>query len=758
VVVRVDAADRLVVAVLGPPHHATRDVVALVGDVEEAGATEHVAVVDGPGLDDLVGFAGVGDALEVAAEVRRLEQRDPVVVVHPGGRGFLAAAEEHRPAVDEHAPDVREVVTGVDSSPGVAGVGRPPETALAGGVPEAEVLQVVVEVARGGEPDVLGDGQHLVDVVDDGVPAVSPGLAAAVAEAAAADLGQHALQDPDLDALLATATELVADTLDTDYCKVLDLDHDAEELLLRQGVGWDDGLVGEATVSAVEDDSQAAFTLSTEAPVIVEDLAVDDRFDGPDLLTDHGLRSGITTIVGPADDPWGVLGIHDTDRRAFTAQDATFVQAVANVLAAAIERHGYGQELVRQREQLDALNSLNEVVRDIASAVVEQSTRAEIERTVCERLAATDSYQFAWTGEVDTASQRVEPRAQAGVEGYLEGVTLSVDPDDERSEGATGRALRTGEVQVTNDIVADDRYDPWRESVEAYGFRSSAAVPIVHEGTTYGVLNVYTERESAFVGQERVVIAQIGEVVGHAIAATERKRALMSDELVELEFQTEDVFRALDAPTRTDERITLDHAVPVGDGEFLAYGTAEPAAMDTVRGLVSTLPRWESVTERGDGDPVSFELRLTDPPVLSAVASVGGYVESAVVEGGDLRLTVHLAPTVEARQVIDAVEAAYPGTEMLRRRQITREHDDPQPLPRQLLGDLTDRQQAALEAAYYAGFFEWPRETSGEEVAESLGVSPPTFHQHLRKAERKLFETLLTGPVGEPERPTDEAP
>jgi GAF domain-containing protein len=144
-----------------------------------------------------------------------------------------------------------------------------------------------------------------VDVVDDGVPAVSPGLAAAVAEAAAADLGQHALQDPDLDALLATATELVADTLDTDYCKVLDLDHDAEELLLRQGVGWDDGLVGEATVSAVEDDSQAAFTLSTEAPVIVEDLAVDDRFDGPDLLTDHGLRSGITTIVGPADDPWG---------------------------------------------------------------------------------------------------------------------------------------------------------------------------------------------------------------------------------------------------------------------------------------------------------------------------------------------------------------------------------------------------------------------------------------------------------------------
>ena len=572
-----------------------------------------------------------------------------------------------------------------------------------------------------------------------------------------ADLGQRALQDSDVDALLAAATEVVADTLDTDYCKVLDLADDAETLALREGVGWDDGAVGAATVSAVADDSQAAHTLTTEGPVIVEDLAADARIDGPELLTSHDVRSGISTIVGPTDDPWGILGAHDTDSREFTEQDATFVQSVANVLAAAIERHEDEQTLVHQREQLAALNSLYEVVRDISSAVIEQSTREEIEATVCERLAATDSYRFAWTGDVDSATRQVVPRASAGVEGYLDDVTLSVDPESERSEGATGRALRTGEVQVTNDIAGDDRYDVWRESVEAYGFRSSAAVPIAHEGTTYGVLNVYTERQSAFEDQERAVVAQLGEVVGHAIAATERKRALMSDELVELEFRIEDLFEAMDVGTRTDDAIALDHAVPVGDDEFLVYGTAPAAAMDAVRGLAAATPHWESVTVRGDGDPVSFELQLSDPPVLSAVASLGGDVERAVIEGGDLRLAVHLAPTVDARRVIDAVTNAYPDAEMVRRSQVTRVHDDPEPLPGRLLAALTDRQRSAVEAAYHAGFFEWPRDASGEAVAESLGVSSPTFHQHLRKAERKLFELLFAAPVGDPEAATDDA-
>ncbi|SEQ93163.1 PAS domain S-box protein [Natrinema salaciae] len=558
------------------------------------------------------------------------------------------------------------------------------------------------------------------------------------------ELGERALKDRDLDTLMAEAAELVAETLGNDYAGVLDLSAAADELLLRQGAGWDDDSVGSATVSAAEGDSQAAYTLATENPVVLEDVSVESRYSSSSLLRDHDVRSGISTIVGSADDPWGVLGTYDTEPTEFSEQDTAFVQAVANILANAVDRHRHEQELIRQREQLAALDNINSVVREIASAVIDQSTREEIERTVCEHLANTDSYRFAWVGDVDAPSQTVNLRTEAGVDGYLDGITISIDPDDKRSKGPTGRALRTGEIQVSQDVLTDIRHDPWREDIEPYGFRSSAAVPIVHEGMVYGVLNVYAERPYAFESQEREVIAQLGELVGHAIAATDRKQALMSDELVELEFQIENILETLDASVETDGRITLDDTVPVGDGEFLVYGTATADAIDTVHHLTSLLPHWESVTVRSEGDPARFELRLTDPPVLSAVAARGGYVDRAVIEDGDYRMTIHLAPSVEARTIIETVTGTYSAAEMVRRRQISRKHDDLRHVQRHVMAELTDRQRTALEAAYHVGYFEWPRDATGEAVAESMDVAPPTFHHHLRKAERKVFNVLFS--------------
>ncbi|NGM69001.1 PAS domain-containing protein [Natronolimnobius sp. AArcel1] len=171
-----------------------------------------------------------------------------------------------------------------------------------------------------------------------------------------ADLGQFALETDDLDDLMDEASRKVADVLDNEYCKVLDLDEKQEQLLLRQGVGWQDGLVGDAAVSATESDSQAAYTLANNHPIVVEDLETETRFNGPDLLRNHGVRSGISTVIGPFNEPWGILGTHDTESHSYTEEDVTFVQTVANVLAEAIERHQYRVELEELIADLEESN------------------------------------------------------------------------------------------------------------------------------------------------------------------------------------------------------------------------------------------------------------------------------------------------------------------------------------------------------------------------------------------------------------------
>ena len=343
-----------------------------------------------------------------------------------------------------------------------------------------------------------------------------------------ANLGRMALENPPLDDLFDRATEAVAETLGNEYCKVLDLDPNGEELLLRSGVGWKPGYAGEATVPN-DAGSQAGYTLRSAEPVVVEDLPAEDRFSGPDLLVEHDVRSGISTIIGPAANPWGILGTHDTERRSFDEYDVDFVQSVANILASAIERRETERELHAQRNRLAALNDLNSLAQQISESVVKESSREEIERLVCEELAASDSYVFAWIGEADESGGEVLSRAEAGVENYASKLSLRLDEEPGRS-GPTAQALLTGETQVVQDVRENANYAGWREHARDHRYRSSAAIPIAFQGTQYGVLNVYSERPAAFGEEERTTLSRLGTIVGHALRSVERDRRLRESE------------------------------------------------------------------------------------------------------------------------------------------------------------------------------------------------------------------------------------
>ena len=58
-------------------------------------------------------------------------------------------------------------------------------------------------------------------------------------------------------------------------------------------------------------------------------------------------------------------------------------------------------------------------------------------------------------------------------------------------------------------------------------------------------------------------------------------------------------------------------------------------------------------------------------------------------------------------------------------------------------GELTDRQFTALQTAYFSGYYDRNRATTGDELAASMDVTRATFHQHLRAAERKLLAAFL---------------
>lgn len=194
-------------------------------------------------------------------------------------------------------------------------------------------------------------------------------------------LGQDALTNPDLLKLMNQAVTLLAETLHVEYVKILELREEQNELLLKAGVGWKPGLVGHSTVSAGMD-SQAGYTLSTKEPVIVEDLRTETRFSGPPLLKEHGVVSGMSVVIQGREKPYGVFGVHTTNRRTFTQDDIYFLQAVANIVGAAIER----DRLLQQAQQLAVHEERQRLARDLHDSVSQSLFSASIIAETLPRL------------------------------------------------------------------------------------------------------------------------------------------------------------------------------------------------------------------------------------------------------------------------------------------------------------------------------------------------------------------------------------
>ena len=191
---------------------------------------------------------------------------------------------------------------------------------------------------------------------------------------AIAELGRLALAESDLDELLDETARTVADVLDNEFCEVLELDEDGDELALRAGVGWRDGLVGETAVGT-GDGAQAGYTLCTDVPVVVEDYGSESRFSAPELHSSHGVVSGITVVIGTPDEPWGVLGTHDDSPADFNEQDVHFVQTIARILATTIERRERRERLRTTVAQLERSNERLERFAYITSHDLQEPVR-----------------------------------------------------------------------------------------------------------------------------------------------------------------------------------------------------------------------------------------------------------------------------------------------------------------------------------------------------------------------------------------------
>lgn len=209
-----------------------------------------------------------------------------------------------------------------------------------------------------------------------------------------AELGVLALQGTPFQDLLNHTARLTAEGLRAEYSKVLEYIPSEKRLLVRAGIGWDEGVIGSASVGA-DLASPAGFALHTGKPVISNHLENEKRFRTPELLVEHGIRRAMNVILQGEGSPFGVLEVDSRSEGEFGEHDVAFLQGAANILGMAIEQQQYQRKLqtALDRHQI-LLKEVNHRVKNslqVVSAMLHLQASAASDPKTRESLSAASS-------------------------------------------------------------------------------------------------------------------------------------------------------------------------------------------------------------------------------------------------------------------------------------------------------------------------------------------------------------------------------
>lgn len=380
-------------------------------------------------------------------------------------------------------------------------------------------------------------------------------------------LGLAALSGMSLAGLRDEAVNVVAAVLEVEYCKILELMPDGNTLLLRAGVGWKDGLVGRATVGT-NLRSQAGYALISADPVVVEDLRTENRFADAELLLEHGVVSGLSTTIHVGGRAYGVLSAHARDRRAFTEDEILFLQEVAEVLGAAIERHRAERDkesLLGERTAWAAAAERRFSFLADANALLSSSTEYRTVLTTAARLTVPAIADWCFVDVVEETGGTVNRFAIAhsdpGDEALARALQSTYRFDPGRAHG-TARVYRTGvpelipelDEAVLEDIAVGD--PDYLDVLRRIDPGSYMCVPLRIGGHALGAMGLISARSGRRYGAEDVALA---EGVAHcaALALNNARHRASEIELVrELVRRANEEQRVISLPRKEVPQIT----------------------------------------------------------------------------------------------------------------------------------------------------------------------------------------------------------
>ena len=343
----------------------------------------------------------------------------------------------------------------------------------------------------------------------------------------------------DLDELARRVTSLILDTFKVYYVALFILEPGQETLRTRASAGRPDRGEMPPALQVRLGQGIIGHVAQTGVEILARDVSHESRYRYVDALPET--RSEVALPLKIEDRVLGVLDVQSDEPDNFDESSLLVLRALADQIAIAVEGAQLYSNLCHRADQLSAVA---EVSRAVASILDLETLFEEVITLIRKQFG----YPFVYLFTVNPAQgqivfraglplpsprdegQTLPPRERRG-----EGGELACNLDD--SEGIVPWVACHGEAVLANDVSRDPRYRP--SEWPPVSTRAELAVPLIFGGEVLGVLDVHSDHQDAFTGDDRFLCEALADSVAIAIRnaslyRSERWRHQVADSMREV--------------------------------------------------------------------------------------------------------------------------------------------------------------------------------------------------------------------------------
>ena len=175
-------------------------------------------------------------------------------------------------------------------------------------------------------------------------------------------------------------------------------------------------------------------------------------------------------------------------------------------------------------QEIMRLNRLLRGIRNINQLITQTDSKEELLAGTCRVMVEEIGYSFAWIGFVNEDDPGIEPVAQAGLDVEVFASMKEKWNNPEYDWGGADAAVKTGEVQVLENIQEIPEPIPWLAATEISGLKSACSVPLIADGIVYGVLTVDSAEPNIFQAEEVRLLEEISGDITFALKALDDRK------------------------------------------------------------------------------------------------------------------------------------------------------------------------------------------------------------------------------------------